>query len=92
MASVVVTLKIMPDSPAADLARLEELAKKEIVLFCQSTQFKVTLEPVAFGLNCLTILFVMDEKKGSTEPLEKKIAALPQVSSVEVPDVRRAVG
>jgi len=34
----------------------------------------------------------MDEQKGSTDPLEKEIQAIEGVNSVEVIDVRRAIG
>ena len=67
-------------------------AKEEIIKFCSSKEFKTEIQPGAFGLKALVILFVMDEKKGSTEALEQKISQLEGVESVEVPDVRRAVG
>ncbi len=92
MAKVVVTLKIMPSNPGVDLSKIEDEAKKEIVNFCDSKEFKTQIEPVAFGLKALNILFVMDESKGSTEALEKKISEIQDVESVEVTDVRRAVG
>jgi translation elongation factor EF-1beta len=38
------------------------------------------------------MIFVMDEAKGSPEPLEKDIAKIKGVQSVEVIDVRRAIG
>ena len=40
----------------------------------------------------MNLVFIMDEKKGSTEKLEDDIADIPGVQSVEVVDVRRAVG
>ncbi len=92
MARVVVTLKIMPQNPGVDLSRIEEDAKKEIIRFCGSEEFKTQIEPVAFGLKSLNILFVMDEGKGSTELLENKISQIDGVESVEVTDVRRAIG
>ena len=92
MARVVVSLRIMPQSPEADLSELESKAKKEIVDFCSSEQFKVEVQPIAFGLKALMILFVMEESIGSTEKLEQKISQLDGVESVEVTDVRRAVG
>lgn len=92
MARVVVTLKIMPQSTSPDFSRIEAEAKKEIIGFCSSKEFKTNIEPIAFGLNALNILFVMDESKGSTEELEKRISRIREVESVEVTDVRRAVG
>lgn len=92
MASVVVTLRIMPQNPSVDLSKIEVEAKKEIIDFCSSKEFKITIEPIAFGLKALNIIFVMDESKGSTEELEKRISNISGVESVEVTDVRRAIG
>ena len=92
MAQVVVTLKIMPQSPEIDLAELEKQAKEKIIEFCSSQEFKTQIQPIAFGLKALLIYFVMEESKGSTEELENRIKELEGVESVEVPDVRRAVG
>ena len=92
MAQVVVTLRIMPQSPEVNLSELEIKAKDEIIKFCSSREFKTEIQPVAFGLKALVIFFVMDESKGSTEQLENRVKELEGVESVEVPDVRRAVG
>ena len=92
MANVVVTLRIMPNGTSIDLHNLESRAKKEIVSFCNSREFKTSIEPIAFGLKALNIIFVMDESKGSTEKLEEKIKFIDGVESVEVTDVRRAIG
>ena len=92
MANVVVSFRIMPKNTSVDLYKLETKVKKEIVHFCNSKEFKTQIEPIAFGLKALNIIFVMDESKGSTENLEKKISQLDDVESVEVTDVRRAIG
>lgn len=92
MAQVVVTLKIMPQSPEVNLEELEKKAKEEIVKFCNSQEFKTQVQPIAFGLKALLIYFVMEEKIGTTDELERKISQLEGVESVEVPDVRRAIG
>ena len=92
MASVVVSLRIMPNDTSIDLSRLETLAKEEIVDFCNSKEFKTTIEPIAFGLKALNIIFVMEESIGSTEKMEEKIKLIDGVESIEVTDVRRAIG
>ena len=92
MTNVVVSLKVMPQNPNTDLSKLEEESKNEIIKFCNSKEFKTQIEPIAFGLKALNIIFVMDESKGSTEKLEKKISLIEGVESVEVTDVRRAIG
>ncbi|MBS3102753.1 elongation factor 1-beta [Candidatus Woesearchaeota archaeon] len=92
MAQVVVTLKIMPDGPESDLSPIQDKAKEEIRKFAGKAEIKVEIEPIAFGLKALKIFFTMDESKGSTDELEDKIREIPEVSSVEAVDVRRAVG
>ena len=92
MTSVVVTLRIMPNDTSIDLSSVGSRAKKEIINFCNSKEFKTSIEPIAFGLQALNIIFVMDESVGSTEKLEEKIKLIKGVESVEVTDVRRAIG
>lgn len=91
MAQVVITLQIMPEDPEVDLSKIESEAKKAIAESGGEVG-KVELLPVAFGLKALRLIFVADEKKGGTEQLEEKIANIPGVMSVEVTDVRRAIG
>lgn len=92
MADVVVTFRIMPQNTNTDFSKVETEAKKKIVDFCNSKEFRTSIEPIAFGLKSLNIIFVMDESKGSTEELERKISQIYGVESVEVIDVRRAIG
>ena len=92
MAQVVVTLKIMPKSPEVDLNNIETQAKAKIIDFSQSKEMKTEQEPVSFGLNALKMIFVMDESKGSIDPLEEQIKTISGVNSVETVDVRRAIG
>lgn len=91
MASVVITLKIMPSDPDVDLSEIEEQATDMISAFGGEVG-KVEHEKVAFGLVALKLIFVMDENIGSTEKLENQIATIDNVESVEVTDVRRAIG
>lgn len=92
MANVIITIKIMPESPEIDLAALEGQVKNVISGIVGESETKSELEPVAFGLKALKIIFVMDESKGSTDEMENKIKEIQGVNSVEVVDVRRAIG
>jgi|TARA_B100001971_G_C18267464_1_gene594909 elongation factor 1-beta len=92
MANVVVTLKIMPESPEVEFSLIQNKAEEEIKKFAGNTETKTELEPIAFGLKALKIIFVMDESKGSTEPLEESIKTISGVNSVEAIDIRRAIG
>ncbi|MCX6711455.1 MAG: elongation factor 1-beta [Candidatus Woesearchaeota archaeon] len=91
MAEVLITLKVMPDGTEIDIKNLEKLVSKEIKEFGGRIE-KVEIEPIAFGLQALKIIFSMDERKGSTDALENKISDIDGISSVEVTDVRRMIG
>jgi len=91
MAKVIITFRIMPESTDTNLNAVEEKASEAIIAF-GGEPGKTEIEPIAFGLKALKIFFIMDEEKGSTEELEKKINSLEGVESCEVIDVRRAVG
>jgi elongation factor 1-beta len=92
MAIAIITLKIMPEDPDVDLDMVETEAKKKIAEFAGEGDTKTEIEPIAFGLKALKIIFVTDEKKGGTDNLEVEIGKIPGVNSVEVIDVRRAIG
>jgi len=92
MANAVCTIKIMPDSPDVDLDRVESMVKEKIVGFAGEGETKSEIEPIAFGLKSLKIIFVMDESLGSPDQLEDAVVALEGVNSFEVVDVRRAIG
>ncbi|HLC55508.1 MAG TPA: elongation factor 1-beta [Candidatus Nanoarchaeia archaeon] len=92
MANVVITLRIMPESPETDLKAIEEKVSRQITKFAGEGQIKIEQKPVAFGLKAVEFTFVMDEAKGSTEALESRIREMDGVNSAEVTDVRRAVG
>ena len=96
MTSVIVTLKIMPKAPDVDLDKVYDEACKHIREFVDEKhkegEMRKEIEPIGFGLKALKILFVMDEKIGTTDKLEEKIRQLKDVESVEAIDVRRAVG
>ena len=81
----------MPEKPSINLSDLEGRIKKKIGEFGGSFG-KSEIKPVAFGLNSLEIIFIMDESIGSTEKLEDNIKSIEGIQSVEVIDVRRAVG
>ena len=66
--------------------------KVKIKSFAGTDDYKVSVEPIAFGLKAVKIMFVMDEDKGSTDDLEADIETIDGVNSVEVTDVRRAIG
>ncbi|MBI3032647.1 elongation factor 1-beta [Candidatus Woesearchaeota archaeon] len=91
MVSVVATIKVMPESPDTDLKAIEVKAEKCITSFGAALG-KTEIHPVAFGLKALHLIIITPEEKGSTESLENDIAKIQGVNSVDVIDVRRAIG
>ena len=91
MAQVYVTLKIMPDSPETNLDKITDEATILVKEFGGSIHHSEQ-KPVAFGLKQIELTFIMDEDIGSTDKLEEQIAKVEGVTSVNVIDVRRAIG
>ncbi len=91
MAQVIITFKIMPESVDQDLDVIHKKAEHLIKEFGGEVG-RVQKEPIGFGLVALKLIFIMSEDLGSTEDLEEKITALDEVASVDVVDVRRAIG
>lgn len=92
MADVVITMKIMPESPDVDLVQLKEKVLQKIIAFTEMENYKTSEESLAFGLKAIVIMFVMFEGKGTTDSLEADIETIEGVGSVEVTDVRRTIG
>ncbi len=96
MASIIVTLKIMPSAPETDLDKIYTHASKHIRDFVDQKhkdgEIRKQIEPIGFGLKALKVLFVMDENIGGTDKLEEQIKHIEGVESVEATDVRRAIG
>ncbi len=92
MTNVIVTLKIMPESPDIDLNALQSEVEKHILEFAGEGETKAEQIPIAFGLKSLNIIFIMDESMGSPDALEDTLKGVDGIQSVEVTDVRRAIG
>jgi translation elongation factor aEF-1 beta len=90
MGTALVTIKIMPDSPKADLNEIQNKAK-QIVEEKGGKKPSTKTEPIAFGLNAIIINFAMDESL-SVDSIENPLKKIKEVSSAEVIDFRRAFG
>ena len=90
MAQVIITFKIMPEDLEVDLNKLEKEAKELLNKYGEVG--KTEREKIAFGLEAIILIFVMDESKGSTDFIEDNMRNIDGVQSVEVTDVRRAIG
>ncbi len=91
MASIsAVILKILPDSPNANLGEIKEKAKKAL-MEKGAKNISSEEEEIAFGLKAIKLKFAWPEEK-STDIIENSLSKLKHVSSVKIEDYRRAFG
>jgi elongation factor 1-beta len=90
MGFTAVQMKIMPNSPGANLAEIEKKAEETINSF-HKTAVKIEEEPIAFGLKAIILSFAWNDEI-DTEKLEAKLQQIEEVSSVETLDIRKAFG
>jgi len=90
MGTALITLKLMPNSPEANLEAIKEQAKETIE---QTNGKNVRFEeiPVAFGLKAIQTFFDLDEAH-ELEPIENALGEIKNISSVQFVDMRRAFG
>jgi len=90
MGMVVVKFKFMPSSTEVDFEaikdKIREILQTEKV---QNPNFEE--EPIAFGLKALVAMFGWPEEK-PLEELEENFKKIENVKSVELIDIRRAIG
>ena len=79
--------KLMPNSPEADLDKIQEDAKKMVEDF-GGTNKEYLVEPVAFGLKSITVFFFYPDDK-STEHLEEEFTKIEDVQSAQLIDMRK---
>ena len=90
MGATAVKIKIMPDSPSANLEQIEKVAEHLIVKE-NGKIAKVEREPIAFGLNAILITFAWTED-ADRDKLEEELRKIQHVNSAEIIDFRRAFG
>ena len=81
----------MPENPEINLEIIKKEVKGIVINKAGKGDMKTEIVPFAFGLNSLNVIFVMNEDK-KLDPIEDSIRRIKGVNSVEVTDVRRAIG
>ena len=90
MGVAAVKIKFMPSSPEADLSEIEVNIRKILERnSVKNPQFDI--EPIAFGLKAIIVMFGWPEEK-ELETLEEELKEIDGIGSVEVVDMRRAIG
>ena len=85
MGRVIVTFRIMPDSVEVDLDSLEKKVKEKI------NPQRIQRVPIAFGLNAIQIIKLVDEKEGEMDRITDQIKKLKGVKEVEVVGLTRSI-
>ncbi len=85
MGSVIVTFRIMPESVEVDLDSLEKEIKSEI------KPQRIQRVPIAFGLNAIQIIKLVEEKEGEMDRITDKIKNIKGVKEVEVVGLTRSL-
>jgi elongation factor 1-beta len=85
MAEVMVTVKIMPESPEVDMDSLSS----RIGEIDGARLNNIEKEPIAFGLVALLAAYVVEDSEGTADNLENAIRDMDDVQSAEVVEVTR---
>lgn len=90
MADVIITLQVRLENPETNP---EEIAikAKEVLVNGQAKVHEHKVEPIAFGLQQVIIIFSRDENKGSVDALEEEIGKLEGVMSTDVIGISRSL-
>ena len=85
MGSVIVTFSIMPEGVETSLESIEESLKKDIA------PQRMKRVPIAFGLNSIEIIKLVEEKEGELERVTDIIRKINGVREVEVKSATRSL-
>jgi len=85
MGEVAAKIRVMPESTETDLEALKQRVRDVLPEGVRLHAF--SLEPIAFGLKALIVVVILADAEGGTERVEKAIAGLDGVESVNVVEV-----
>jgi len=81
MAKVAVLLRLLPDSPEADLAALRAAVMAAVPE--RMSIARIDEKPFAFGLRALLISLILADEEGGLEAAEAAFGKIPGIQSVE---------
>ena len=87
MGIVGIKIKIMPNSPNANLDEIKKKAEK-IVKEKGGRNREYEVQPIAFGLNAIIAFFEWPEEK-ELEEVEQNFSKIKNVNSIQVIDMRK---
>jgi len=83
MGKVAVSFRIMPEGLEVDLDRLQSAVRKSL----GGRLKKLEVKPVAFGLNAIEVIAVLDDASGEMEQAESSLGSISGVGGVETTEV-----
>ncbi|PIN75405.1 elongation factor 1-beta [Candidatus Woesearchaeota archaeon CG10_big_fil_rev_8_21_14_0_10_36_11] len=92
MARVIITFKLMPESPDVDLAPIKEKAELIAREAGAIGQMQVKEEPIAFGLKAVLVLGMYEVEGADFDGTAAKLGEIDQVQSAEVAKMDLALG
>lgn len=81
MGEVAIIYRIMPDGPEIDLEKLKNQITSKVPEKARLN--KIEEKPIAFGLKALEVQIIINDREGGSEELEKALADIEFVQSVE---------
>ncbi len=92
MAKAVITFKLMPDSPEADLAPVKEQALAIAKEAGSIGEMQAKEEPVAFGLKAVLVLAMYEVEGSDFDGIAAKMGEIEHVRSAEIAKMDLALG
>jgi elongation factor 1-beta len=89
MGTVLIKIRLMPESPSVDLDKLKIEATK-VIESKKGKNPRFEEEPIAFGLSALNVFFQLAESD-PLDPIEEALGKMNNVNSAQVTDMRRAI-
>ena len=92
MARAIITFKLMPESPEADLEIIKTQAQDLVKAAGAIGQTQVKEEPIAFGLKAVLVLAMYNVDDSDFDALAAKMESIPGVQSAQVAQMDLALG
>lgn len=85
--NVAVTLRITPADIKTDLSSIQKVLVKATTPYGKVHSSEI--KPIAFGLNCVEAVLLLDDSKGGIDEIEAAVKKSKDVGEIDVLDVGR---